>query len=775
MANSAILRPNTQARCLAVFSGNVNLALVISSKAIVAAGLDSASLKPLFDPPSGVVSDPIRKMIDRWRSRSQSGRDMNLSHYRLYAAIDRAWDIGFQQASQTLVGLIKDLSENSQDDDRAALSAANSWGMTHLITAEINPKTGKPTGKKLLNLPVMFGVNIALARATTMMRVAKIVNERLAVPLMKFEPAFTSEQDMLFTEIATQRIETGNREFGYSALFSEAVEAAAIYGQQLQLITEEWYSEMDYPGEDLTPRVGKEGLRYSLPHPSRSYYDIDWPQWTFNHDCGTRYVGYWRITTFGNVRNQSSWWNLNRIVRTGRFTDSKWVAYFQNTGQCRMSAGSNNDWFSRLDREQRIDSGSNFFSAAEDDQPIWITEHFEKFNPRTEFENPNMPDADIWFRIVLASDDTPLYVTALCDRPGAFWLYEPMGSRAIQQGLMLELMPFQDHASNIMTQSLLSSKQDLANVTLFDKDVVEPQDVKRDLENPGEKFYRKLNFWSFSGRKLLRQQSSIDSVFKSYRFPSQNVSQHLQLLGQLIELMNRVVGMSDQEVGSTASHEQSAEEIRAIHTATSHRFEFIASWFDTVFESWKRQLYTYYTQYSSMPAYAFLGSEYFERVKKAGFEIAQDANGIHVKAPMSRLRVEHFIAQRDGPNRIPWTTIGGQMLTFLQTFMASPVAATMAPDATIKLVNSALEALQFPRSFRIPPPGVDGQIPPMIQTYVQHQLQGLAEKVKEFVAAQSGEVAKELKAEIETVASNMNQVAKAYTDLRIGADGASIQ
>jgi hypothetical protein len=61
--------------------------------------------------------------------------------------------------------------------------------------------------------------------------------------------------------------------------------------------------------------------------------------------------------------------------------------------------------------------------------------------------------------------------------------------------------------------------------------------------------------------------------------------------------MQRAVGMSEQEVGGTASHEQSAEEIRTIHTATGHRAEYVASWVDFSFEAWKRQLFTFYTQY----------------------------------------------------------------------------------------------------------------------------------------------------------------------------------
>ena len=697
---------------------------------------------------------------------------MNLASWRLYAAIDYAWDVGYRQANETLVGLIRGISEANPTDDKASMEAAKSWGMTHLITPEIDPKSGRATGKQLVNLPTMFGVQLALGRSTTLMRVSRILTERMAVPLMKFDPAFMSDRNRLIGEIVTQRVETGNREFGYSQAYCEAVQSAAMYGQQLMVVAEPWYSQNDYIGEG-EQRVGKEGVRYMFPHPSRTYYDIAWPTWTFNNDCGVSFVGYWHISTYGEIRRNPHFWNTERISRSDRFGDTKWSVYFQNSGQCRMTVGTDNNWFSRLDRERKMDSP--WMTSAEDDQPVWLTEHFERFNPRVEFEDPNMPDCDIWFYVKLASDDTPVFVTALCDRPGVMWLYEPHGGRALQQGLMLELMPFQDHASNLLSNGILSLKQNQANITLFDKDVIDPETVRADLQNPGEKFYRKLNFLPVSGRRLLKQQSAMDAAFKSFKFPQTSIADHLTVLSQLVTLMNRVVGMSEQEVGSTASHEQSAEEIRAIHTATGHRFEYVAAWFDFVFEAWKRQLVTYYFNHSTMPAIACLDATNTQRAQSAGFTFETDPvdGSIMIRVPMESLRMEHWVAQRDGPNRIPWTTIGGQMLTFIQSFMNSPLAQVMAPEQTVKLVNDSLEALQFPRSFRISSTGPGGAIPPAVQAWVRMQLDGLAGKVKEFIAQQDQETDAALEARLDKVQKEMQtELAKVEVEIKGVADQA---
>ena len=487
-------------------------------------------------------------------------------------------------------------------------------------------------------------------------------------------------------------------------------------------------------------KVGKEGVRSTLPHPSRSYIDINWPAWTLNHDCGVEFGGYWRVSTYGTIRKNSGYWNTDRIGRSSMFSDARWSAYFQSVGNTRMSIPYSTNWFSSADRERQIDR-QTFFSSSEDDQPVWVTEHFEKINPRRDFEDPSLPDAEIWFRIVLASDNVPIYVTALPERPANVWLYEPNGSRSVQSSILMELMPYGDHGTNLLTQAIISAEQNLANLTLFDSDMLDPKEMKEIIENPNKRLYRKLQIKGFPGKKLFHAGKTADALFKSFRFPQLDISGHLTLLQQLISLMQRASGMSEQEVGSTASHEQSAEEIRAIHTATGHRAEYVAAWMDFTFEAWKRSLWVYYTQFGTLDAVALLDAENQQRALASGFTFEQTSDGkILVRAPMNKLRCEQFVAQRDGPNRIPWATIGGQMLTFLNNIMASPLSKSLPPSELAKLVNEGLECLQFPRSFRLTLPQVpENAIPEVLTQYIQQQLGELANQVKMFVAQQTKE------------------------------------
>lgn len=703
-------------------------------KSLEALGLDPKGLQVRFDTPTPGPKE--KALIDRWRARVQAGREWNLQHYRVFLAIDRAWDSDFYQSSQTLASCLKDITEQKNEED--ALAVARKWKMTHLIVSDIDPKTQKPTGKSRLHLPTLYEIILSLARNYTLMRVSRLVTERLNVPLFKYEPAMSVDKNRAITEVLTQRVDQMAREFGYSAIFDQAVTYAGMYGHQLQFISEEWFTQNTLTEAGAVPT--KEGLRYTLPHPSRSYYDTDFPVWTLNTGTGCRYAGYWQVVKLSTLLQNRAWWNLDRIKVSTSMHDDAWNLFFQTTGQCRMALGNPEALAyqgvgGELDRQGEAE---RFYSRDKADVPVWTTEHFELINLR-DFDD-NYPDADVWFRVTLASDDTPIYMAPLPDRAVTGWLWEPTDNRSIQLGMMLTVMPFQDHCSNLMTQGILSAKQGLANVTLYDSDVVNKEDVSRDIGNPNECLYRKLNFWGFSGRLLARQEGNVDRVFKSYRFPPQDISDHLRLLNILLSTLERVLGMSAQEVGSYASHEQSAEEVRAIHTATGHRFEHIASWIDRGIEAWKSQLYSFLMEYGTLDAYAYISADMLPMIQDAGFSLVEAGEkGVVVAAPVGKLRVEHFTSQRDGPNRVPWTQIGQQMIQLLQVFLANPqTQQLMGPENLVKLVNMSLESMGLPRSFRLDLASLQAQAqqgggPEEIQALIQEQLAAFSQQVKKYV------------------------------------------
>jgi len=705
---------------------------MLSAIDLVNMKLDPASLRVRFDRDRSLMSVAEQKLCDRWRQRVQGGRDFNLLHYKVFLAIDRALDSDFYQTTQTLIGLLKDLA--GAKDQEAALSVVNTWNMPHLLEDDVDPKTGLSTGKKRLSLPVLSQVVISIARAYTQNRAARIVNERSSIPLFKYEPAFTTDENKLFCEVITQAVDQISRNFGYAHTLSQAVQGAVSYGQQFAFIAEEWCSKSG----------GREGLRYVLPHPNRTYFDTSFPTSSLNTETGLRYCGYWEVTTYGTMRLNAGYWNRDRIRQSYKTLDTNLSVFLQTTGACTLAhwpSAGNGAFVSQLDREAANEL--NFLTAAQDDHPVFKSEHFELVNPRVDFDDTTMPDQEFWFRVVLASDDTPLYVACLPGRPATVFQYEPNDSRIIQSGLTIQVLPYQDHASNLVTQGILSIKQNLANLNMIDSDIVDPEVFKRDIANPNETLYRKLNFSFYSGRDLEKRGKSPEQAVYSFRFTPLDPSGHLAMIQQLLTILERVTGISAQEVGSQASHEQTRFEQVRIHEGTSQRYEFIAANTDRAIEAWKSQLYTYWTAYGRAETLAMISPELVAQAEASGFTIVgQGPKGALMKAPANRVRVESFTAQRDGPNRVNWNEIGAQMLGLMSTLAASP--EIMAGQNVIKMFNMAFEALGMPKSFRLEEPP---QATPDIQSYITEQLQEFANQAK-------GYVREELQTLLTTLAAN---------------------
>jgi len=708
---------------------------VITREAFQRFGIDENALRLRFDQDRDKMTEGDRALVNRWASRAEQGRQFNLQHYRLYLAIDRSWQKSFSAAPQELIGMLKEMSSAASEDD--AVDIVSKWKLTHMLVPRMDPKTGETVGgKQSVSWPAIHEVVLSVARSYTMMRHSRVVNERMNVPFFKYEPAYQSDDNRLKCEVITQDIDRKSRDFGYPSTFKMAHQGAVKYGQQLQFVKEEWYREIDYDLDEQ--RIGKEGLRYVTPHPNKTFYSLDDPIWTLNTDTGTRFCGYWRTTTYGQIRLNNKLWNRDRIRMSHKMGSPEWMLYFQTTGQCRMAGlpGNSSQMVTNLDREVGIEN--SYYSRAQDEFPIWVTELFEKVNLKNDL-GEHLPDVDVWFRIVLASDDTPIYACALPGPPAVVWLYEPDDQMAVQEGLMLQVMPFETHVANMLTQGCQTLNDNLMAGTLYNSDLLNPATVRAQFANPNGAKLRKhaLIPFSFTNARRTQIQGPNDVVWP-IAFQAKNIQEHLAMIGQLLAMLERVVGMSAQEVGSTASHEQTAEEQKMIHQSTAQRADYIAGWADFAIESWKSQLYRYTMSFGSMMAIANIAPELEARARAINFQIGNDGPNrpIAVRGPFQSLRVESFAAQRDGPNRVPWVTLGNNMIQFMQGVLGNQAlmqSGVITPPDMVKLLNQGLEAIGLPRSFRLRMPEMQT---PTTQQAMMGALAEFSEQIKQYISAE---------------------------------------
>ena len=734
---------------------------MVSLKALAKRGITDDSLKEKFTAipypftsQQHTAPDDITRCAYRVRTRVQDGILNNFRNYKIFYAIDQAWDAPFKQVTPTLVQALA-----ADKFDEGVMHAAEEWGYTHLITEEKDEKTGKPTGKKKMSLPTFFKVIVPLVRAYVLIRAAKLTGDRNLVPFFKFDPTKNTAINRARCEIITDRIEAMSTQTGLRDIARQCILKMLMYSVQLQFIQEEWWKD-EQEDDDGNLILIREGLRYHLPHPTRSFADNNHDLATFNSDIGCEFAGYWRVRRFRDVRQNAKLWNTDRIAFNAVDLRRDQAVFFNTVySACTLQFPQACSKWAELDRETNM--SHRFYTSDFDDSAVILTEYFERLIPS--LEGIGDYDYPVWFRFVTGGDGTILYAAPLPACPIVHWGYDPDGSRYLNASLALEVLPFQDQVSNLTTQALLSVRQNLANVTFVDSDMVQEDDL-RSIENRGEGMYRGLNFIRFSGRKFRQQQQDVRYAFGSVRFPQLDVPSILNAINAVLGILERVLVMSAQEIAGQATHEQSREEILNVQQSTSTRLNYTSMQVDRAIDGWKRQLYTYLMAFGADEVYGEISQDpaYTPEVLQAlGFNIvhtsADPDHGHLVKGPKKQLQLEYFSATRDGNDRINNTTIAQAMIQILSGALANPMLAqAIGPQQAIQLMNQVLTEMGLPRDFKLR--ALPAQMPQeQQQQQVQQQLAQLSDQVKQFVQQGQQQVLQQVGSELKPLADAIKQ------------------
>lgn len=697
--------------------------------------------------------------IQRIISRVEAGRNFNSAHYKLYQALDMAYDIEFNQLTPTLLSSLVDKTA----DDKTVLSTLKSWGYDpeEVLVEVPDPKTPGKNIKKV-SVPAFFRIFVPLVGCYVKIRWAKIMNERKLVPFLKYEPAISTEQTRLRCDVITARVESMSRTFGYYDVEKQSVFRMLHYGECLRFPMEEWYQEFqevkkseDIEGEPIKGRdtlkvLVKEGIRYHFPHPTRTYYDRTYMQHTINSDTGCKYAGYWRVTTWGEVRNNPKFYNLDSVgFSTSATWSSRNEAFLRNTIGCAMSfpiISAAQDGTGKTDQETSM-ATNNCYSAALDDKAVLITEHFEKVIPKDvgfgDYEYP------VWFRVVLAGDGAVIYCAPLPYNPEIYYGYDFAEGRTHPASMSLEVLPFQDQFSNLLTQYLLTVRQNLSNLSMVDVNAVDEADIKS-LENSGERFWRVLNFLRFDSRKLEKAKIRPDAAFIQHKFAPQDTNSLINAMKVILDTLERILVMSSLEVGQAGTHEQTAEEISNITQNTSTRVVFTTTAVDIARDAWKKQLYQGLMAYGQDEFYAQVPMENkidAKALEKLGFTYSSEDGSFDPVEKKAELKVkkvaiayESFASERDGNDRINNMNLAKELLGFMEMIMGNQMLAEgIGPVQLVQMLNYILKLAGLPRDFKfkldpskVVTPEFMQQMQQMIQQVSQSIMQDVSGAIKQL-------------------------------------------
>lgn len=721
--------------------------------------LDPKSLEAAFDDKTLEKRPKVKQLVEQIRETIQNGINRNRTDYRLYKAMDWAYDTPFYQVSYTqLKGLL-----TSNPDQKQVMNAVNSWGLTHLLPDAFNPdgsaccdNTGKP--KKALNLPVFFNIFVPIVMSYITIRWAKLFNDRNLIPTYKYEPVTFTLENRFRCEVITQLIQRQSTWFDYPADQKQSILQTLIYGFCINFPREAWFVERQ-ENDKGDPKIVREGLRWNMPHPTRIYYDLYHRLSSLNSNSGCEYAGYWELCRYKDIFDNKLYWNKERITMGA----SAWFDLVENPDflkqvfPCAMSFPASTTGAGAAGPNDRENEAANHYGNGNFDNATLLTQHFQRVVPKEvglgTYEYP------IWMRFIFASDNAVVWAEPLSFTRIPTYTYDADFNRARFRSMALEIIPFQDHISNILTQWILAVKENLVNPVFYDKEKI-PATYVQQLSNLGQKILNGRPFIPFSSTENYRLKIDQREAFFSPQLTHHQTGELANLMMGILNMLDRIMQLSPQEIGQAAPHEQTAEETRVIAGNTSTRVVFTGTGIDSGDNAKKAVLYEATMAHadddvtvSVTSSFASTEEEFNKLLKQVGFELTDKEAGFDperpemmhsIKGNKNALRIEEFSSTRDNKDRINLPAIADAMSKIFIAIAGNEVLIqTIGPPQLVELLNQIIVTSGLPQEFRLrgkplptaPAEEQASQVAEMMKQFAEQVRQLVAQKQQETLAA----------------------------------------
>lgn len=764
--------------------------------------LDPDSLKAAFDQESLEKRPEVKKLVSNISELIHNGVDRNRKDYRLFKAMDWAYDAPFYQISYTqLRGLL-----TSNPDKKKVMEVVNTWGLTHLLPDKLNADgtvccgdNGKPV--KMLNLPVFFNIFVPLVMAYITIRWAKLFNDRNLIPLYKYEPVQFTRDNRFRCEVITQIVQRQSKWFDYPADLKQSILQTLLYGFCINFPREAWYVERqeDDKGD---AKIVREGLRWNMPHPSRTYYDLYHRLSSLNSNSGCEYAGYWELCRYKDIKENELFWNTERITMGAQSWFDVGIAasdFFAQVFPCNMEWPTNPQavggagGVGALDRQNEA---ARTYSSGDFNAATLLTQHFQRLIPADNglgtYKYP------VWMRFIYASDSTVVWAEPLSFGVLPTYTYDADFNRARFRSLALEITPFQDHLSNILSQWILAVKDNLGNPVFYDKDKIPPNYVQ-ELMNLGQKLHNGRLFVPFSSTENYRFKHDQREAFYSPVLTHHPTGELQSLLNGVISMLDRIMQLSPQEIGQAAPHEQTAEETRVIATNTSTRVTFTGTGIDSGDDAKKTAMYEAMMAHaddnvvvgitSTLAADqkdfdAMLKSVGFELTDKdAGFDPDKPEHMYSVKGNKTALAIESFASTRDNGNRINLPAVADAMSKIFLAIAQNPVLIqSIGPQQLVELLNQIIQTSGVAQEFRLKgkpmadlPMEQQAQAQQQQVAQVQQMFKDFAEKVQGLVVGKQQETLQLAAQQTTQIVGQAMQAAQQQTAAAVAQGGQQLQ
>lgn len=657
-----------------------------------------------------------RQMVERRiRVRVDEGIVNSLKNYQLYAAADLAWDSSPVNKVTLPLILYAQGKINIQSAQAALEKIPN--GDSYIQKDAV----GKAVS---LDLPKFFECNINLIRSFITRRVAAQSNIFSALyPFYKYEARTTGLPGKCRADVLSQRIEMMTDDYGYREHDEQCYRDAFLYAHTVDFIECGWDVQKQWvikdtdaglssskPPEDnsdVTTQIVKEGVPFMNPHPSRVFWDNNYPLSSLNTDTGVEFVGYWDVCRFRDIMNNTSYFNTQAIGWTTRFwgitgTYFNYKSYFDNfTSQINPPScpqGTHLDPAGANDRQTNVGT----YNVDLEDTALLKTTYFEKLVPK-EYGMGSYP-FPVWVRFIVASDATVIYAEFLPSTPGAYLGINENDSKQVNISVAHELMPYQDQLTNLFTQMLMIANAEGFKAIGINIDVLEKTEIEYIRKRmTGENWGVEPLVYEFSLKKMEELKLSPDKIITvTETKAAQSLTAIFECMAKLIQMAEKLMAMSPAEQGQPNPREVSATEVSQIASTTSAIYSFISTAINRFRAAKKRILYESLIACGQGEIKCPVMDRYTKQtIKDAGFKIVDAENegfsndmgvdGRTVIGSTRKLVHDYVFTSRDGTERPVNTQAANTLVQMLGVFMQNPVLAqAMGKEKIFEIANEIM-------------------------------------------------------------------------------------
>ncbi|MCM2276157.1 MAG: hypothetical protein NDI75_15320 [Candidatus Didemnitutus sp.] len=771
-------------------------------------GDSPAQAQAEMNPVSAVNSFPenpqdwqIREFFEqRFRSRLDEGMKFSLQTYRMWQAVDMAIDGPLVNQVQLPLGLLAQgfITLDACHKEIESLSPELASTLFQL---------GSDKKPIKVNGPRLFEVSHNLVKSLVTRRVAAISTPiRQRHPLMKYEPRDTSLVGQLKGDMMSQYAEIMADNYGYRDAIEQSARDVSKYTEQIEFIKSPWdrktqtlrRKKENLGAEGVGPEgtdyeeyeaIEKEGLDWVAPHRARVYSDRLHPLRKINSDTGPQYIGYWDISRIGELRTNKSYWNREAIEwDTGLWTlmaanQSFFRFYYREAIAVAENYGNNPGL--RNDRKNQAATGYEWT----DDAPVTLAYHFEKINPKT--WGIADYDHDVWIRFVIAGNAKVIWADVCASTPAVCHNYNADDQRDVSSSFAMDVLPYQDQVSNLLTQLLEIQHQGLVRMYSLNIDGMKPDQidaVEKALKNQDytQAHAIIIKYSAEAMRDMaMDARSAYQERLKSIEVSTtEKTTEIFRSIMNLLSLSERLLFFSPQELGQVAPREITATEANMVNNTTLGIRDFHACGLESALDAKKRIIYESAIAFGSDKIELPVMNTYSRAtVEKAKFTITgvdsdEDVETVKsgrftLSGSFSDLAHNFVFTSRDGTERAPDKEIAQSMVQFVQVIgQYPPLGQTMTIGQGSELLNAVARRLGVPVKVRLPV-GMDPNAP--LSGNPQEQFQQFAESVHQAIAALAKQTeqthqaqqaiaqsVEELSAAVQQVATKRGQIAPGF-------------